>query len=270
MAGFLRLFRGKWIPPYDPQDSFDGRTVIITGANSGVGFEAAIKFVSLGASRVILAVRDISKGEAARNAIERRTNRQNVVDVWSLDMNSYASIKAFMIRVEQEAEQLDYVLLNAGISNPSFVMGEHGWEQTLQVNTLSTALLGLLMFQNLKNSLSRSGAVKPVLQITSSGTHVRAEVTPEHRQAGNILESYNTPEAYSGQRQYGLSKLFIQLFVIHLANMASNVVGEPDVIVTSVCPGQLVAINSNIGTDVFQVLSILAWAETITASSTKF
>lgn len=57
------MARDRFVPPKDFKPDFTGRTVIVTGANTGVGFEAAVKFVALGAEKVILACRTISKGE---------------------------------------------------------------------------------------------------------------------------------------------------------------------------------------------------------------
>ena len=63
LAFFWMMLRGRVIQPDDTRPDFTGRTVIITGANTGIGFEAAVKFVQLGAKKVILACRTVSKGE---------------------------------------------------------------------------------------------------------------------------------------------------------------------------------------------------------------
>lgn len=76
-------------------ESCENQIIIVTGANSGLGFEAATHFVRLNASRVILDVRSKTKGEAAKALIESATDRRGVVEVWELDMASYTSIKSF-------------------------------------------------------------------------------------------------------------------------------------------------------------------------------
>jgi len=81
MSGLYRLLKHKWFPPYDPTTSFVGKNVIVTGANSGLGFEAAVKFSALGASKLILGVRDIGKGDKAKTAIEARTQKLNQIEV---------------------------------------------------------------------------------------------------------------------------------------------------------------------------------------------
>jgi NAD(P)-dependent dehydrogenase (short-subunit alcohol dehydrogenase family) len=60
-------------PPADPVVSFVGKTILVTGANTGLGFQAAVKYAALGASSLILAARSLQKGEAAKNEIVRRT-----------------------------------------------------------------------------------------------------------------------------------------------------------------------------------------------------
>ncbi|KAF2760636.1 hypothetical protein EJ05DRAFT_436608 [Pseudovirgaria hyperparasitica] len=235
MSGLYRLLRQKWMPPVDPTTSFDGQTILITGANTGLGFEAAIKFASLGASKVIIGVRNIDSGIAAKHKIEQRVGRNGLVEVWSLDMNSYTSIQAFADRATNYPKRIDAALLNAGIRNKTFKCSSYGWEETLQVNVLSTALLGLLLLPKLKTS--GSAVRRAVLQVTSSGTHVMHRIPADHETAPNILESFNVADGYNAARQYSLSKLFIQLAISQLALHVNDENGNPDVVVLGTCPG---------------------------------
>lgn len=70
------LITDQFYPPKDTRVSFNGRNIIVTGANVGLGFEAAAKFVDLGADKVILAVRTLPMGEEAQRLIESRTGRR--------------------------------------------------------------------------------------------------------------------------------------------------------------------------------------------------
>lgn len=106
-----------------PQQSFLGQTVIITGANTGLGFEAAKHIVRLGAEKVILGVRTLSKGEEARAAIESSAEKSGVVEVWQVDMASYASVKAFVKKADG-LQRIDVVLENAGMLTEKFSMAE--------------------------------------------------------------------------------------------------------------------------------------------------
>lgn len=232
----LRLLKGKWNPPAIPTDSFAGQTVLVTGSNVGLGFEAAMKYVTLGASRAILAVRNIEKGTKAKEEIIRRHGNATTtrIDVWKLDMDSFASVKAFAERVDRELERLDVALLNAGVVMRTFQKSPEGWEETLQVNVLSTALLALLLLPKLR--ASKSEATTPHLTIVSSGSH--AWVTRDQLgDEGSLLAYGNAVENFAGQRQYAISKLFVMYVTNELAALATSPTGAPEVIVTSCCPG---------------------------------
>jgi NAD(P)-dependent dehydrogenase (short-subunit alcohol dehydrogenase family) len=85
-------------PLHNPKTIFTGKIILITGSNTSLGLSTAQKFTSLSASKVILGVRDPSKGFAAKTLIETQIGYKNVVEVWELDMNSYSSILSFAAR----------------------------------------------------------------------------------------------------------------------------------------------------------------------------
>lgn len=230
MSRYLGFFTAKWRPPRNVETSFAGKTVIITGSNCGVGFAAALKFVSLGASKVILGVRSIEKGENAQKQIETQTGKEGVVEVWKLDMNDYDSIKAFVKRAGELA-QLDIAILNAGVYSVNYELSKYGWQSTIQVNTLSTALLAILLLSKLRASKA-SSTDKPVLEIVGSGSHLSATVTPQQDGSENLLEAFNHKEDFTPSRQYRISKLFVQYAMKEIAKIAGD-----DVVVLSVCPG---------------------------------
>lgn len=79
--------------PAEPTFSFEGQTVIVTGASSGLGLAASQKFIEHGASSVILACRGLPKAEAAADAIRKSTGCDaSRVRVMHLDLSSYASV----------------------------------------------------------------------------------------------------------------------------------------------------------------------------------
>ena len=122
-AGLSLLYSQFFVKLPIPTHSFSGQTIIVTGSNTGLGREAANHIVRLGASQVILAVRNIPKGDDAKKQIEAATGRKGVVEVWELDLASYASVKAFAQRAEG-LQRLDAVLENAGISSHEFELAE--------------------------------------------------------------------------------------------------------------------------------------------------
>ena len=122
-AGLSLLYSQFFVKLPIPSHSFSGQTIIVTGANTGLGREAANYIVSLGASKVILAVRNTQKGDDAKKYIEDKTGRVGAVEVWELDLASYVSVKAFARRAGG-LERLDAVLENAGISTHAFQWAE--------------------------------------------------------------------------------------------------------------------------------------------------
>jgi len=110
----LAFFYRQWfVTPKYPTQSCEGKTVIVTGANVGLGYEAAKHFVRLGAAKVILAVRSLDKGDAAAKSIEAEEHRSGVVEVWELDLGRYESVKKFAKRVDG-LDRVDAVIENAG------------------------------------------------------------------------------------------------------------------------------------------------------------
>lgn len=96
LIGLLRLFKLPFINlSSPPPDTFKHQTILITGANSGVGLEAARHFGRLGASHIILAVRSVEKGLAAAEVLSSASPSTRI-DVWEVDLDSFDSVKAFL------------------------------------------------------------------------------------------------------------------------------------------------------------------------------
>ena len=228
---------GRWRHVDDPCADFAGRTVIVTGPSiGGLGFETALKIAMLGADKMILAARSKRSGEAAKKAIELKTGRNNQVEVWQLDMDSYESIKTFANRVAA-LDNLDVAILNAGVFMVDYRTSSYGWEETLQVNVLSSTLLALLLLPKLRQS-----HLDPVLEFVNSGRHrvVTANSLESRLQSSNLLAAYNAADSFSSNGQYAISKL-LQMYVMQtLARwMRPEGVAEarPRVLVMAVCPG---------------------------------
>ena len=249
----LPFLREKWAGVPEPAASFAGKTVIVTGASSGLGFEAAAKFAALGAERVVLGVRNESKGAVARREIEGRSSCRTVLDVWPLDMGSYVSVQAFAARADEELPRLDIAILNAGITAKDYVVGAEGWESTLQVNVLGTALLGLLLLPKLRRSKVPPAELAHLVVITSEahGWLGHDDFPDPGPYGGNLLKAINgrpaDGKAFDGLLQNARSKLFAMYAAQALAELAMGPSGEADVIVVSTCPG---ACKSDLARDV--------------------
>ncbi|KAJ8130820.1 hypothetical protein O1611_g2802 [Lasiodiplodia mahajangana] len=131
------LHRQVFKTPSLPQNvNLAGKTAIVTGSNTGIGLECARQLLDLGASKLIIAVRDESKGDKAKqDLLSSHPSLPDLsVEVWSLDLQSYESIVSFVDRAKG-LDQLDIVVLNAGVSKQFFnLTPSTGHEETIQVN----------------------------------------------------------------------------------------------------------------------------------------
>jgi len=214
----------------DPTGSLAGKTAIITGSNTGLGLEAARKYAQLGVSKLILAVRNTTKGEEARQNIltslkvttaktqwisqgptggdvAQAEDAAKRIQVWELDLGSYKSVQAFAERCERELERIDIAIENAGIATYEYVKAEDN-ESTITVNVISTFLLANMLIPKLKETAHKF-SVRPTLTIISSGVHFWTQI-PEREKVqpgGKLFDVLNDPAAAVMKDRYNVSKL---------------------------------------------------------------
>ncbi|KAI1618568.1 short-chain dehydrogenase/reductase [Exophiala viscosa] len=202
-----------FVKPAYPTSMFSGKTVVVTGSNTGLGKEAARHFARLGASKLILAVRNTKAGEAAKKDIEATTKcPSSVIEVWSLDLSSYDSVKAFASRAS-ELPRIDVLLENAGIAASKFQFAE-GHERTVTVNVISTFLLALLLLPKLK-ATSKEFKTEPHLTIVSSEVHGWTKF-PEWKEA-NTFKTLDDESKTNFEERYPTSKLLEVLVIRAIA-----------------------------------------------------
>jgi NAD(P)-dependent dehydrogenase (short-subunit alcohol dehydrogenase family) len=150
-------------------ESCAGGTYIVTGANTGLGYEAAKHLVALGAAKVILGVRNLTAGETAKANIVKDTGKTGTAEVWALDLSSYDSVKAFANKAIAELDRIDAIIENAAVATGHGKAEGHS--MCLTVNVLSTFLLGMLLFSKLIES-ARNFGITPHLTIVTSGSFI--------------------------------------------------------------------------------------------------
>ncbi|KAK6601161.1 short-chain dehydrogenase reductase family [Botrytis cinerea] len=127
----------------EPITSFEGKTIIITGGNTGLGFEAAKYYLKLKASRVILACRSLEKADKAKLELEQSFPISgHIVETWQVDLSSYASVIQFYEKA-RSLPRLDVLLLNAGIMTKEYRVAEDN-ESTITVNRFSSSVISYL------------------------------------------------------------------------------------------------------------------------------
>ncbi|MEE8346831.1 MAG: SDR family oxidoreductase, partial [Dehalococcoidia bacterium] len=181
--------------------SMQGKTVLITGANSGIGKETAVALARAGAT-VVFTSRDPKKGEQAAADIRRRSGTD--VTLMPLDLASFTSIRALAETFLQRYEKLHLLINNAGLVLSERTETEQGFETTFGVNHLGHFLLTKLLLDRIKAS-----APARIVNVASGA----------HRRVGGGLDfdDLQSTNGYSAFRVYGRSKLANIYFTRELA-----------------------------------------------------
>ena len=189
--------------------SLKGKTVIITGANSGIGREVAFDLARRGA-RIILACRDGKRGQETIDAIRRNTQQGELV-LKVVDLASFKSIHDFVNEIIQEEGRIDILVNNAGVFQCPFTRTEDGFEMQMGVNYLGHFLLTNLLLPLIeKSSPSR-------IVMVSSGLAKKGVID-----FGNL----NSEREYNKAAAYKNSKLALNYFSRELAfRLAGSGVG---------------------------------------------
>ena len=176
-----------------------GKVIIVTGGNSGLGFESVKAFAEKGAE-VILASRSVEKGEEAKKAMgEVKGN----ISVLQLDLMDFSSIKSFTEKFQQKYNRLDVLLNNAGIMTTPYFLTKDGLEAQMGTNHFGHFALTGQLFELIKNT-PNSRVVN-----VSSMAHKQGKMDFE-----NLL--FENGLGYSPIKSYGRSKLSNLLFTYEL------------------------------------------------------
>lgn len=135
---------------HPPRIDLTGKVAIVTGANAGIGLETVRQLLFLNAATVVLAVRSIEKGEAARSLLLadesiRLVKKAPDIRVMKLDMADYQSAWEFANRIKVALPALHILILNAAVANLPWSKTSSGHDQITQVNYFSNVLLLLLL-----------------------------------------------------------------------------------------------------------------------------
>jgi NAD(P)-dependent dehydrogenase (short-subunit alcohol dehydrogenase family) len=153
-------------------------------------------------------------------------------------MNSFESVLEFADHVNREIPKLDVALLNAGVLHREYILSPDGWEETLQVNTLSTALLAISLLSKLRES---SPPDFPAHLVTVSSGQVTRVTEKDLPTEGKLLEFLNHPKTPPVTKRYGISKLLVEYVSRNIAELTRNPDGSLQVIVNTVKPGYCVS-----------------------------
>ncbi|KAJ7272442.1 short-chain dehydrogenase [Mycena rebaudengoi] len=233
LLSFIRDQREKR-PPVERVD-LTGKTVVVVGANAGLGFEATKHFATMNPGRLILACRSQIKGQEALDKLKTET-KYTGGELWLLDLSDFASVRKFADKFEQDGGRLDILLENAGTLAATYEASKNGIECGLQVNCLSLSLLALLLLPRMLQT-ARDHSTLPRIVLVSSGLHYWATIDTHLLKSPNLLEmlgskEYSTPKVM-GDR-YPVTKM-INVFFIRALN--ERLGASAPIVVNCVDPG---------------------------------
>ncbi|XP_044271632.1 retinol dehydrogenase 11-like isoform X2 [Tribolium madens] len=196
----IKIYLRLTIVKCNSQMCLIGKTALITGANTGIGYEIALDFAKRGA-RVILACRNEQKANEACRKIINGTGNENVV-VKLIDLSSFASVRAFVEDVKKSEDHLNILVNNAAVLEVGLnSLTEDGNLLVMQVNYFSPFLLTVLL-----TDLMRKSKSSRIINLTSVMARVAHGFNVN--KMGNAVGTLN---------DYGITKLCMILFTIELA-----------------------------------------------------
>ena len=186
-----------------------GKTIVITGGNSGIGFATAKYLVALH-WRLILAVRNMQRGNKAREELLQGCPDANV-EVWELDVSKPSSIDSFCQRIITEKPDIDAFYCNAGVYRIPYQTNEDGLELTIATNYLGNYLL----YQGLEPYFrSLPHTVRFILTSSITARFDRF-----------FFDRIHTKDNYDKARAYAQSKVAVNQLFLHLIDqsLGSNI-----------------------------------------------
>jgi len=204
-------------------ESMSGKLCVVSGATSGVGYEA-VKALAAGGANIVMVVRNENKAKAVKEEIEKK--HSVVVDYFLADFSDLQQVEKAALAIVDKYPRIDVLINSAGIHLTKRVLNQDGFEMVFCVNHLAPFLFTqLLMNKMIQSSPSR------IIQVNSEG----------HRFNGLNLNDLNWQKRiYTGLRSYGASKT-AQLLTVW--QMAENLKGT-GVTINAMHPG---GVRTNIG-----------------------
>lgn len=231
LTGFYDLFRKQELATrFTEKDRLDGKNVLITGANSGLGFALAVESAKRGA-RVIMACRR-QIPEAGEKVKE--LSRSDKVEMRYIDLTKIDAIHDFIVEIYREKICLDVTILNAASAASHSRITESGQDELFLVNYFSNFILVNLLLQ--KGIINSTGAVQPRIIFISSDSH-RGSSAIDYNEFGKYFK-YGVSKAISN---YSYFKLVINTFATELSRRVNK--EGVKIQVNAVCPGP---VNTNI------------------------
>jgi NAD(P)-dependent dehydrogenase (short-subunit alcohol dehydrogenase family) len=233
LAGFWDIFRKQEnSDKLNDSHRFDGKTCIITGANSGLGFALAVEMARRGA-HVIMAGR--SRIPEAGELVKKKSG-SGKVEMRYLDLSKIETIHAFIEGLVKDGIRPEVTLLNAGVALPKARKTESGQDEMFQVNYLSNVILTHLMIKRGVIPMSGTGNTKPRIIFISSDSHQGSSAI-DYAEFG-IFYDHGVSK---GIENYSYFKLILNTYATELSRRVNR--DSIKIGVNVICPGP---VHSNI------------------------
>ena len=231
LTGFYDRFRKQELKSrFKDSDNLNGKTVLITGANSGLGFALSIQSAERGA-RVIMACR--SQIPEAGEKVQKQSASKNV-EMAFLDLSKIDSIYNFVNQLKRDKIELDIVMLNAASAASRSRKTDSGQDELFMVNYFSNFILVNLLLN--KKIIRPDSKDQPRIIFISSDSH-RGSSAVDYNEFGRYFE-YGVSKAISN---YSYFKLVLNTFATELSRRLNK--NEIVAQVNCICPGP---VNTNI------------------------
>ena len=221
LIGVTYVLRQLYFRKCKSKVRLDGKIVIVTGANTGIGLSTAIDLARRGAT-IIMACRDMRKGEKALDKVKLESSSEDIL-LMHLDLSSLDSVRDFAKEFLSKYSKLNILINNAGVMSCPYMKTKDGFEMQIGINHFGHFALTNLLLKALAN-----GAPARVVTVSSIGHWLYGKMD---------FEDINYEKrSYDKMGAYGQSKLANVLFTRELHNKAK----EHDITTYSLHPGFVV------------------------------
>ncbi len=181
-----------------------GKRVLITGATNGIGKQAALELLKMGAEVVIVG-RNETKTRQVMMQLQAQSGNDSI-DMLVADLSSMDEVRRIAAEFRAKYDRLDVLLNNAGAVFSDYQESVDGYEMTFALNHLSYYLMTNLLLDMLEDTAQESGEAR-IINVSSSA----------HRNAMLRLDNLRDASGFSMMNSYGASKLMNVLFTYELA-----------------------------------------------------
>jgi NAD(P)-dependent dehydrogenase (short-subunit alcohol dehydrogenase family) len=198
--GFTKIGYAIRSRSFDPLPDATGRTIVVTGASTGLGLATSKMCARAGAS-VVMISRDPARGEEALEKVKQEASEGAAIDFEACDLADLASVRKLGRSLAKRLDRIDALVLNAGVLLQQRDLSADGVERAWATNVVGPYLLEALLLDRIAESNGR------VVLVTSGGAYSERLALPEADAAG---DTYDGPAVYARTKRAQISLARLQ------------------------------------------------------------